>query len=82
MRYRGRKPFQCRACGWVCYRIGRRSKDTALPLLSRHVPFDSASSLMKFSGALTDASGPRGEMKKFGAEGNSTEVAALWTQDN
>ena len=82
MRYRGRKPFQCRACGWVCYRIGRRSKDTALPLLSRDVPFDSAGGLMKFSHALADAFNPRGAMKKIGAEGNSTEVAALKTQDN
>jgi hypothetical protein len=27
MRYRKRKPFQCRACGWICYRAARRVKD-------------------------------------------------------
>jgi hypothetical protein len=29
MRYRGRKPFQCRACGWICYRAARRVRDNA-----------------------------------------------------
>ncbi len=41
-----------------------------------------AGGLMKFSHALADAFNPRGAMKKIGAEGNSTEVAALKTQDN
>jgi ribosomal protein L37AE/L43A len=27
MRYRGRKPFQCRKCGQICYQPGRREKD-------------------------------------------------------
>jgi len=27
MRYRRRKPFQCRACGWICYRPARRVRD-------------------------------------------------------
>ena len=31
MRYRGRKPFQCRACGWICYRPARRTQYSTLP---------------------------------------------------
>jgi rubredoxin len=29
MRYRKRNPFQCRACGWICYRAARRLRDNA-----------------------------------------------------
>jgi hypothetical protein len=77
MRYRGRKPFQCRACGWVCYRIARRSRDTALPLLARDGPFESGDSLLKLSGAVAGTTKSRGEREETGAEGNSTEAAAL-----
>jgi hypothetical protein len=32
MRYRGRKPLQCRACGWICYK--RRQRHHELPQYS------------------------------------------------
>ena len=34
MKFRGRKPHQCRACGWIFYRPARRSNDNAIPFLS------------------------------------------------
>jgi hypothetical protein len=34
MRYRKRKPFQCRACGWICYRPARRVKDDVGPTVN------------------------------------------------
>lgn len=30
LRLRGRKTFQCRACGWMCYPVMRRKTDAAL----------------------------------------------------
>jgi hypothetical protein len=61
MRYRDRKPFQCRACGWVCYRLARRAKETVPPLLVNDRPYGSAENLLKLSGALARASEHRDE---------------------
>jgi hypothetical protein len=30
MKLRDRKPFQCRSCGWICYRPGRRKSDNTV----------------------------------------------------
>ncbi len=35
MKFRGRKPHQCRSCGWIFYRPARRSNDNAIPFLRR-----------------------------------------------
>jgi ribosomal protein L37E len=30
MQFRGLKPLQCRACGWVCYKERREKKESTL----------------------------------------------------
>jgi hypothetical protein len=34
MKLRSRKPFQCRSCGWVCYRPARRKADNTVVALT------------------------------------------------
>jgi hypothetical protein len=34
MKLRGRKPFQCRSCGWICYRPARRKTDNTVVALT------------------------------------------------
>jgi hypothetical protein len=35
MRRLERKPFQCRACRWICYRPARRKKDNAKVMIRK-----------------------------------------------
>lgn len=67
MRYRERKPFQCRACGWICYRLARRVKDNALPVHGHGSPLESTANLLELNGALTSASEQRDEITTIGA---------------
>jgi hypothetical protein len=95
MRYRGRKPFQCRACGWICYRPAKRTKDDTLPF-PRELPFlsegelgegekialDSGANLLKLSGALGSASEHCDVMKGAGAPENPVGAAELKAEDH
>src|SRR5580658_10276913 len=47
MRFRGRKPFQCRACGWLFYRPARRSADNSIPFLPADPAPDSVANLRR-----------------------------------
>jgi hypothetical protein len=42
MRWRGRKPLECRACGWRCYRVLRRKTDEIQPARSDAVDVSSS----------------------------------------
>jgi len=33
MKFRNRRPFQCRACGYICYRVARRKRDNSAILI-------------------------------------------------
>ena len=52
MRFRGRKPFQCRACGWICYRPARRATDNPQPFLRCDRALDSAANILTLSGVV------------------------------
>jgi hypothetical protein len=67
MRYQGRKPFQCRACGWICHRLARRAQDNALPVPGGDRALDSAANLLKTGGAPGRAPEHRDEMESVGA---------------
>lgn len=67
MRLRGRKPFQCRACGWISYRPGRRAVYRALPFPGGNRALDSAEDILKLRGAIERGSEHHDEMKVVGS---------------
>jgi hypothetical protein len=86
MRFRGRKPFQCRACGWICYRPARRTQDDTPPffsekVFSEKVALNSTANLRTLSGALGSISEHCDDMKGVGAPANSAGAAGLKAED-
>lgn len=84
MRYRGRKPFQCRACGWICYRPARRTQYNTLPFPGEgeKTELNSGANLLKLSSAVGSASEHCDIVKGVGAPEDPAGVAGLKAEDH
>ncbi len=69
MRFFDRKPFQCRACGWIYYRSAKRVNERARPFPGQDGSLDSTASLLKLSETVEGAAVPRDGRKSFGSGG-------------